>query len=67
MQKSYSSFKEIRHDLKKLQLQREIAYEEIVNHKHMIENEISSLNWIVTAFNIFKKFGAFLVVKKIFK
>lgn len=67
MQKSYTSFKEIREDLKKLQLQRAIVSEEIKIHKHVIENEASTLNWLITVFKTVKKYGAFLLLKKLFK
>jgi len=65
--KQYSSFEEIEYDLKRLDLKREIALEEMKGLKYEIRDELSPYNWIKTAYKILGKVGTVLIVKKIFR
>jgi len=67
MKSTYSSFKEIKADLKRLSLQRQIAFEEIKGLKYDVQEDFSSQNWIQTALGALKKFGALYIMRKIFK
>lgn len=67
MRTEYTSFEEIREDLKRLSLQRQIAFEEIKSLKHDVQEDFSSSNWIQTALGAVKKFGILFLIRKIFK
>ncbi|MBM1107712.1 hypothetical protein JQC67_16265 [Aurantibacter crassamenti] len=67
MRTTYSSFEEIRKDLRKLSLQRQIAFEEIKGLKQEVQEDFSSDNWMHTAFDAFKKFGILYIIRSIFK
>ena len=65
--KQYSSFEEIEYDLKRLDLKREIALEEMKGIKNEVHEELSPYNWIKTAYKILGKVGTVLIVRKIFR
>ncbi|WP_405565004.1 hypothetical protein [Polaribacter sp. Asnod6-C07] len=65
--KTYTSFIEIEKDLKKLELEREIANEELKIVKHNFEDILEPMNWINSAFKMISKYGVLLMIKKILK
>lgn len=65
--KTYNSFEDIEYDLKRLELKREIALEEMKVLKYQVHEELSPYNWIKTASKILGKIGTVLIVKKIFR
>ncbi|WP_299625931.1 hypothetical protein [uncultured Tenacibaculum sp.] len=65
MKKSYRNQKEIAKELKKLKLQRKIAFEEIKLIKHEFKEDISINNWITTAIKTITRIGVFNLVRKI--
>jgi len=67
MAAKYNSFEEIRQDLKRLSLQRKIAFEEIKGLRNEVQEDFSTDNWIQTALGAIKKFGILYIVRKIFK
>ncbi|WP_299837445.1 hypothetical protein [uncultured Tenacibaculum sp.] len=65
MKKSYRNQKEIAKELKKLKLQRKIAFEEIKLIKHEFKEDVSINNWITTTIKTITRIGVFNLVRKI--
>ena len=65
MKKSYRNQKEIAKELKKLKLQRKIAFEEIKLIMHEFKEDVSINNWITTAIKTITRIGVFNLVRKI--
>ncbi|MFD2565136.1 DUF6327 family protein [Aquimarina rubra] len=67
MAKTYSSFEEIEHDLKKYDLQRQISLEEIKLLKTELKEDLQPYQWVSTIFSAVKKYGIYYLIKRIFK
>ncbi|QRM89783.1 hypothetical protein FG167_11275 [Lacinutrix sp. WUR7] len=65
--KTYNSFKDIDNDLKKLDLERQIAWEELKLVKEEFKEDLQPLNWVNTALKIAGKMGGYMLLKKIIK
>ncbi|WP_442267206.1 hypothetical protein ACSIGC_05810 [Tenacibaculum sp. ZS6-P6] len=65
MKKSYSNQKEITKELRKLKLQRKIAFEEIKLIKHEFKEDISINNWITTVIKTITRIGIYNLAKKL--
>jgi hypothetical protein len=65
--KIYNSFSEIEKDLKKLQLEKEIAIEELKIVKHDFEAYTKPIVWVNKALKYLSKYGVLLMIKKLFK
>lgn len=65
--KPYETFDEIERDLKKLQLEKQIAVEEIKIVKHDFEDFLRPVNWLTSIFKIASKYGFLILIKKAFK
>ncbi len=65
--KTYRTLKEIDHDLKVYNLERQIALEQLKAVKYDIESSLQPLNWIRYVSKIISKYGLMLFVKKILK
>ncbi len=65
--KTYNSFKDIDNDLKKLDLERQIAWEELKLVKEEFKEDLQPLNWISSALKVVGKMGGFMLLKKIIK
>ena len=64
--KKYSSFQEIEHDLKRLDLERKIALEELKGVKGGLVEDLRPSNWTQFALNSLGKYGAYLLFKRLF-
>ena len=65
--KKYSNLKQINNDLKLLDLERKIAYEELVGVKNDFEELTKPLSWVSSFVKFGSKYGLLLLVKKMFK
>ncbi|MEZ4803410.1 MAG: DUF6327 family protein [Gelidibacter sp.] len=65
--KTYTSFKEIEHDLKRLKLERQIGLEQLKSVKGELAEDLKPKNWISTAVSFGWKYGLFVLMKKLFK
>ncbi|MHB0755212.1 DUF6327 family protein [Polaribacter sp. M15] len=65
--KTYTSFAEIEKDLRKLELEKEIAKEELKIVKHNFEEFLKPVNWLTSAFRTISKYGILMLIKKILK
>lgn len=65
--KTYNSLKEIELDLKKVKLEREIAFEELKIAKHELEDSFKPFSIISSLLKFASKYGVLLLIKKIFK
>ncbi len=67
MEKTYTSFKEIEQDLRKLNLQRQICLEEMKLLKSEFKEDLQPYQWVSTIFSAVKKYGIFYLIKRLFK
>ncbi len=65
--KPYQTFEDIETDLKRLDLERHIAWEEMKLLKSEFQEDLKPANWLQTVLNIAGKYGLFLLAKRIFK
>lgn len=65
--KAYESLKEIELDLRKLNLERQIAVEELKIVKHDFEDSFKPLNLFGSVVRFASKYGLLLLIKKMFK
>ncbi len=65
--KIYNNIESIERDLQVLNLERQIAWEEIVAVKDEYKEDFRPYNWIQSALKFASKFGAMILLKKIIK
>lgn len=65
--KSYKSFHEIDLDLKRLNLERKIALEEMKGLKYELHEIMKPYHWIQTGLGAIKRIGIIYLIRKIFK
>ena len=65
--KTYQSFDEIELELKQLELQRKITFEELKLLKNDLKDDLQPYQWLQTGFKYAGKFGMIYFIKKIFK
>lgn len=65
--KSYQNLESIERDLKILNLERQIAFEEIKTLKEEYKQNLQPLNWIQSGLKIAGKLGGMILLKKIIK
>ncbi|MGB3150400.1 MAG: hypothetical protein WBB27_07020 [Maribacter sp.] len=63
----YKNLEQVAFDLKKLDLERKIALEEIKGLKDDVKEDLSPYNWLSTVFAAVKKFGILYLMKKIIR
>lgn len=64
---TYKDLESIDKDLKVLNLERQIAWEEIKGVKEEYKEDFRPYNWIQTAAKMASKFGTMVLLKKIIK
>ncbi|NLP58663.1 DUF6327 family protein [Lutibacter sp. B1] len=65
--KTYNSLKEISNDLKVLNLQREIAFEELKLMKNNIQKSLEPYSYFNSVLKFVSKYGAIAIIRKIIK
>lgn len=65
--KQYNNFEEIRYDLKRLSLERQIAWEEMKGIKQEVKDELQPYYWLGTLLSAVKKYGLLYLIRKLFK
>ncbi|OBX21143.1 MULTISPECIES: DUF6327 family protein [Bizionia] len=65
--KNYQSFTDIESDLKRLDLERKIAFEEMKLLKTEFKEDLKPSNWINTLLNVAGKYGLYMVMKRFLK
>lgn len=65
--RTYNSFDEIDFELKRLNLERKIAWEEIKQSGNKVQENLTPCNWVMPILGGVKKFGIFFLLKKIFR
>ncbi|TLF47067.1 hypothetical protein [Maribacter aurantiacus] len=63
----YNNFDEIEFDLQRLNLERQIAIEELKGLKQEVKEDLNPYNWLSTAISLIKKYGILYLIKKILK
>lgn len=64
---TYKTFDEIDYELKKLKLERQIAWEKMKGIKNDFQEDMKPLNWVSTGIKLAGKYGAFVILKKLIK
>jgi hypothetical protein len=67
MIKTYQSFDEIDKELKKISLERQIAFEELKIVKNDFEQTLKPISFLNSVFKFVSKYGVLLMIKKIFR
>lgn len=65
--KEYSSFEEIDQDLKRLNLERQIALEELKLTQNQLKTDLAPLNWLDSVLKVFYKYGFSILLNRLFK
>lgn len=65
--KIYTSFDEISRDLSRLELERNIAKEELKFTKHQLEEDLAPNKWVSLLGTMAKKYFGWYIMRKIFK
>lgn len=65
--KTYESFADIEKEVKKLALEKEIAFEELKIVKHDFEDVLKPINWLNSILKVASKYGFLMLFKKVFK
>ncbi|EGV44385.1 hypothetical protein BZARG_736 [Bizionia argentinensis JUB59] len=66
MKPSYTNFNDLETDLKRLNLERRIAWEEIKLLKTEFKDDLTPYNWIEPIIKKASKYGVFMLVRKMF-
>lgn len=61
----YTTFEDIDQDLKRLKLEREIAWEELKLVKNEYRENLKPINWITSALKITSKYGLIALIRRI--
>lgn len=65
--RTYNSFKEIKFELTRINLERKIALEQIKQSGNIVQESLTPHSWIVPTIDVIKRFGILFLLKKIFK
>lgn len=65
--RSYENVEQIEQDLRRLDLERQIALEELKGVKHDFEQKLKPINMIGGVLKFVSKYGLLMIFKKIFK
>jgi hypothetical protein len=65
--KQFESFQDIETELKRLDLERNIAFEEMKLLKSEFKDDLKPANWLSTIFNVAGKYGFYVLLKRFFK
>ncbi len=63
----YTNFEQVEYDLKRLNLEREIALEEIKGLKQDVKEDLSPYSWMSTILSSVKKYGMLYLIRKIIR
>ncbi len=63
----YKNFEEVEFELKKLDLERKIALEELKGLKENVREDLSPVSWVNTILSAVKKYGILYLIKKILR
>ena len=65
--KNYTTFEAIACDLKRLDLERQIAFEELKGIKGDVQEDLKPLHWMQTVFKFIAKYSSVMLLKKIIR
>ena len=65
--KEYNTFEDIDRDLKRLNLERKIALEELKLVQGKVQEDLQPINLILTALKVVSKIGLFKMLKRIMR
>jgi hypothetical protein len=63
----YKNFEEVEFELKRLDLERKIALEELKGLKENVREDLSPISWVNTALSAIKKYGILYLIRKILR
>lgn len=62
---TYTTFKDIEQDLKRLKLERDIAWEELKLVKNEYKEDLKPMNWVSSALILTGKYGFIAIIKRL--
>ena len=65
--KQYNNLKEVSHDLKRLSLERQIAWEEMKGLKEDFKESVQPYNWFGPILSSAKQYGILYLIRLLFK
>jgi hypothetical protein len=65
--KRYNNVEDINQDLKRLSLERQIAWEEMKGLRHEVKEDLSPYSWLSTLISAVKKYGILYLIRKILR
>jgi len=65
--KVYKNLDEINLDLKRVNLERQIAWEEMKGLKEEVKHDLRPYNWLNTALSAVKKYGVIYLIRKVLR
>ncbi|WP_281541265.1 hypothetical protein [Maribacter aestuarii] len=63
----YKNFDQVEYDLKRLNLERQIALEEVKSLKGDVKEDLSPYSWVSTVFSAVKKYGILYLIRKVLR
>jgi len=63
----YKNFEEVEFELKRLDLERKIALEELKGLKENVREDLSPISWVNTILSAVKKYGILYLIRKILR
>ena len=62
---TYTTFDDIEKDLKRLKLERDIAWEELKLMKNEYKEDLKPMNWVSTAVKLTGKYGFIALIRRL--
>lgn len=63
----YKNFEEVEFELKRLDLERKIALEELKGLKENVCEDLSPISWVNTVLSAVKKYGILYLIRKVLR
>lgn len=65
--KTFKNIEEVNLELKRLNLERQIAWEQLKGLKEEIRHDLRPYNWLSTLLSALRKYGIFYLMRKLFR
>lgn len=65
--KQYNTYEDVQRDLKRLNLERHIAWENMKLQKNKIGDELQPKQWMVTVYKVVQKYGVYILMRRLLR
>lgn len=65
--KQYKTYEDVQRDLKLLNLERHIAWENMKLQKNKIGDELQPKQWMVTVYKVVQKYGVYILMRRLLR